>query len=280
MRGNWGRILRAFLRHRIGLIGLAIVLLYTLAAIFAPLIAPHDPLDTNIATARLEPPSLEYPLGTDELGRDILSRLIYGARISMRIGLIAQGIALVIGMVLGSIAGLLGGWVDNLIMRLTDVFFALPGLLFLIVVVSIFGSSATTIFVALGIISWPSEARLMRSEVLRIRDREYVTAATALGLPNWRIIMRHLLPNSLASMIVVGTLGIAGAILGEATLSFLGLGIQEPIPSWGTMINQGQEYIFSAWWYSIFPGLTIMTAVLGFNFLGDALRDAIAVEER
>lgn len=280
MGGNWGRILRAFLRHRIGLVGFAIVLLYFLAAVFAPWLAPHDPLETNIATARLEPPSAEYPLGTDELGRDILSRLIYGARISMRIGLIAQGIALVIGITLGSIAGLLGGWVDNVIMRLTDVFFALPGLLFLIVVVSIFGSSATTIFVALGIISWPSEARLMRSEVLRIRDREYVIAATALGLPNWRIITRHLLPNSLASMIVVGSLGIAGAILGEATLSFLGLGIQEPIPSWGTMINQGQNYIFSAWWYSIFPGLTIMTAVLGFNFLGDALRDAIAVEER
>lgn len=275
-----GRIARAFLRHRIGLVGLFIVVLYTLVAIFAPLIAPHDPLEPHIATARLEPPSAEYPLGTDELGRDILSRLIYGARISMRIGLISQGIALSIGIILGSFAGLLGGWVDNVIMRLTDVFFALPGLLFLIVIVSIFGSSATVIYVALGIISWPSPARLMRSEVLRIRDLEYVTAATALGIRTWRTILRHILPNSLATMIVVGSLGIAGAILGEATLSFLGLGIQAPIPSWGTMINQGQEFIFSAWWYSIFPGLTIMIAVLGFNFLGDALRDAIAVQER
>lgn len=278
--GSWGRFTRAFFRHKIGLLGLAIVLLYTLVAIFAPFIAPHDPLDSNIATARLEPPSAEFPLGTDELGRDILSRLIYGARISISIGLIAEGLALAIGIVLGSIAGFLGGWVDNLIMRLTDVFFALPGLLFLIVVVSIFGSSATVIFVSLGLVSWPSEARMMRSEVLRIRDREYVTAAAALGIPTWRILLRHVLPNSIASMIVIGSLGIAGAILGEATLSFLGLGIQEPIPSWGTMINQGQEYIFSAWWYSIFPGLTIMIAVLGFNFLGDALRDTIAVEER
>ncbi len=274
------RIVRTFLRHRVGLVGLGIVTLFSLAAIFAPLLAPHDPLEQRIATARLEPPSAEYPLGTDELGRDLLSRLIYGARISMRIGLIAEGIALSIGIVLGSLAGYLGGWVDNLIMRLTDVFFAIPSLLFLIVVVFIFDANATTIFVALGLISWPSEARLMRSEVLRLRGREFVTAAEALGSPKGRVIVRHILPNALASMVVLGSLGVAGAILSEATLSFLGLGIQQPVPSWGTMINQGQEYIFTAWWYSVFPGLTIMLVVLGFNFVGDALRDALAVEER
>lgn len=274
------RLVTAFLRHKLGLAGLVILTLFGLAAVLAPWVAPHDPLEQHIATARLEAPSLEHPLGTDELGRDILSRLLYGARISLYIGLLAEGVALTIGIVLGSVAGYLGGWVDDLIMRLTDIFFAVPSLLFLIVVVFLFDSSASTIFIALGLISWPSEARLMRSEVLRLRDREFVTAAGALGAPNWRVIVRHILPNALASMIVIGTLGIAGAILSEATLSFLGLGIQQPVPSWGTMINQGQEYIFSAWWYSVFPGLTIMLVVLALNFVGDALRDALAVEER
>lgn len=273
------RRLRAFARHRLGLLGLVIVVTFTLVAIFAPHIAPHDPTAQRIATARLEPPSGEFLMGTDELGRDLFSRIVYGARISMRIGLIAEGIALTLGIILGAAAGFFGGAVDNLIMRITDVFFAIPGLLFLIVVVAIFGSGATTIFLALGLISWPSEARVMRSEVLRIRDREYVTAARALGLRDVGIIVRHILPNSLASMIVIGSLGVAGAILSEATLSFLGLGIQEPLASWGTMINRGQQYIFSAWWYSVFPGAVIMLVVLGFNFLGDAVRDALAVED-
>ena len=270
------RPLRTFFRHRVGLVGLVIVVAFGLIAIFAPWLAPYDPTEQRIATARLEPPSAEFPLGTDELGRDLLSRLIYGARISMRIGLTAEGIALLIGVTLGSLAGYFGGWLDNLIMRITDMFFAIPGLLFLIAVVSIFDSSATTIFIALGLISWPSEARLMRSEVLRIRQREYVAAAEALGAPSARIIV----PNAIASLIVVGSLGVAGAILSEATLSFLGLGIQEPIPSWGTMINKGQAFIFNAWWYSVFPGLVIMLVVLGFNFLGDALRDTLAHETR
>ncbi len=274
------RFSRAFFRHQLGLAGLIVLALFGIAAVFAPWLAPHDPLEQRIATARLEAPSPEHLLGTDELGRDILSRLIYGARISLYIGLVAEGVALTIGIVLGSLAGYLGGWVDDLIMRMTDIFFAVPSLLFLIVVVFLFDSSASTIFIALGLIGWPSEARLMRSEVLRLRDREFVTAAGALGARSWRVIARHLLPNSLASMIVIGTLGIAGAILSEATLSFLGLGIQQPVPSWGTMINQGQDYIFSAWWYSVFPGLTIMLVVLALNFVGDALRDALAVEER
>ena len=277
---TFARLFRAFLRHRLGLLGLLIILTFAAAALFAPQLAPYDPMEQRIATARLEPPSAEFPLGTDELGRDIFSRLLYGARISMRIGLIAEGIALLIGMVLGSLAGYLGGWVDNLIMRITDIFFAIPSLLFLIVVLAIMEPSATVIFVALGVISWPSEARLMRAEVLRLREREFVTAARATGMRDWRVILRHILPNAVASLIVVGSLGVAGAILSEATLSFLGLGIQQPIPSWGTMINQGQEYVFGAWWYSVFPGLTIMLAVLGFNFVGDALRDALAVEER
>ncbi len=273
------RRVRAFARHRLGLVGLAIVVTFTLVAVLAPWIAPHDPTTQRIATARLQPPSAQYLMGTDELGRDIFSRVVHGARISMRIGLIAEGIALLIGIVLGAAAGFFGGWVDNLIMRVADVFFAIPGLLFLIVIVAIFGSGATTIFLALGLISWPGEARVMRSEVLRVREREFVTAARALGLRDAAVIAKHVLPNALASMIVIGSLGVAGAILSEATLSFLGLGIQEPLPSWGTMINRGQQYIFTAWWYSVFPGLVIMLVVLGFNFLGDAVRDALAVEE-
>lgn len=279
-RSERSRIVRGFFRHRVGLAGLFIVTTFTLVALLAPLVAPHDPDKQRIATARLEPPSAQYWLGTDDLGRDIFSRLVYGARISMRIGLIAEGVALAIGIVLGSLAGYAGGWVDNLVMRLADVFFAVPALMFLIVVVSIFDSSATTIFLALGVIGWPSEARVMRSEVLRLRNQEFVTAARAVGVPGWRIVAAHLFPNALAPMIVIATLGAAGAILSEATLSFLGLGIQQPIPSWGTMVNQGQAFIFTAWWYSVFPGLTIMLAVLGFNFVGDALRDALAVEAR
>lgn len=276
--GEWKRLVAAFLRHRLGVLGLIIVIGFGLVAVLAPWLAPHDPTEQRIATARLVPPSAEHLMGTDELGRDLFSRLIHGARISMRIGLIAEGIALLIGIVLGSLAGYFGGWIDNLIMRITDVFFAIPSLLFLIVIVAIFDSSATTIFVALGLIGWPSEARLMRSEVLRIRNLEYVSAAQALGQRDWSVIFRHILPNASASLIVVGSLGVAGAILSEATLSFLGLGIQEPVASWGTMINKGQAFIFSAWWYSVFPGLVIMIVVLGFNFLGDALRDALARE--
>lgn len=273
------RRLRAFSRHRLGLVGLVIILVFTLIAFFAPQIAPYDPTTQRIATARLVPPGGEFWFGTDELGRDLFSRIVYGARISMRIGIIAEGIALLVGITLGAAAGFFGGWIDNLVMRIADVFFAIPGLLFLIVVVAIFGSSATTIFLALGLISWPGEARVMRSEVLRVREREYVVAAKALGLRDFGIILRHVMPNALASMIVIGSLGVAGAILSEATLSFLGLGIQEPLASWGTMINRGQQYIFNAWWYSVFPGAVIMIVVLGFNFLGDAVRDALAVEE-
>lgn len=273
------RRVRAFARHRLGLVGLVIVVAFTLVAVFAPHIAPYDPTTQRIATARLVPPSAEHWFGTDELGRDLFSRIVYGARISMRIGLIAEGIALLIGIVLGAAAGYFGGWIDNLVMRVADVFFAIPGLLFLIVVVAIFGSGATTIFLALGLISWPGEARVMRSEILRAREREYVTAAKALGLRDVGVIMRHVMPNALASMIVIGSLGVAGAILSEATLSFLGLGIQEPLASWGTMINRGQQFIFNAWWYSVFPGAVIMLVVLGFNFMGDAARDALAVEE-
>ncbi|MBO2519665.1 MAG: ABC transporter permease [Firmicutes bacterium] len=272
---NAARFWRTFRRHRLGLVGLVIVGTMVLAAVGAPYLAPADPLAQDILRARLQPPSAAHPLGTDELGRDLLSRLIYGARISLTIGLLAEGTALLIGSVIGALAGFLGGRVDDLLMRITEIFMAIPSLLFLIAVVAILEPNVVTIALALGVIGWPSEARVMRSQVLAVKNLEYVTAAHALGLRPYQVLLRHILPNALSPMIVVGTLGIAGAILTEATLSFLGLGIQQPIPSWGTMVYTGQNYIFTAWWYAVFPGLAIMLTVLGFNFVGDALRDAL-----
>lgn len=271
---NRARFWRAFRRNRIALLGLIIVILMALGAIFAEVIAPYDPIEPHY-TDRLQPPSANFSLGTDELGRDLLSRLLYGARISLVIGLIAQGVAITIGMTVGAIAGWYGGWVDDVIMRITDIFFAIPGLMFLIVWVTIFEPGPVSIFLALGLISWPGDARMMRSQVMAIKELDYVTAARSLGASTLHMILRHVIPNAIAPMIVLASLGVAGVILSESILSFLGLGIQIPIPSWGTMVDASRTYITTAWWYGVFPGLTIMLTVLGFNFLGDGLRDAL-----
>jgi len=273
-RSNRSRFWSSFRRNRIAILGLVIVSLMGFGAIFADFIAPYDPIEPHYSD-RLVAPSVAYPLGTDELGRDIFSRLLYGARISLVIGFVAQGVSLTIGTVLGLLAGWYGGFIDDFISRLIEITWAIPGLMFLIVVVTIFEPNAITIFMALGIIAWPGAARLMRSQVLSIKEMEYVTAAQAMGASTRRIMFRHILPNAIAPMIVIGTLGIAGAILTESTLSFLGLGIQIPNPSWGTMIDTGRNYTTTAWWYAIFPGLAIMVTVLGFNFIGDGLRDAL-----
>ena len=270
---NRERFIQSFRNSGIAQIGLLIVIVLSLSALLAPTIAPYDPLEPDY-TVILMPPDTSHWLGTDELGRDIFSRLLYGARISMVIGFIGEGVSLAIGLVLGSISGWYGGWIDDLIMRITDVFFAIPSLMFLIVVVSIVKPGPVSIFMALGLISWPSETRMMRSQVMSIKNMDYVMAARAIGVSTPRMLVQHIMPNALAPMIVLGTLGIAGVIQSEAILSFLGLGIQIPTPSWGTMINTGQNYIFNAAWYAIFPGLAIMITVLGFNFLGDGLRDA------
>jgi len=271
---NRERFIQAFRQNKVAQVGLLIVILLSLAALLAPSIAPYDPLAPDYA-AILMPPGVAHFLGTDELGRDLLTRLMYGARISLVIGFIGEGVSLTIGLILGSISGWYGGWIDDLIMRITDVFFAIPSLMFLIVVVSIVKPGPVSIFLALGFISWPSETRMMRSQVMSIKNMDYVTAAQAIGVSTPRMLIQHIMPNAIAPMIVLGTLGIAGVIQSEAILSFLGLGIQIPIPSWGTMINTGQNYIFNAAWYAIFPGLAIMITVLGFNFLGDGLRDAL-----
>jgi len=268
------RFWQAFRRNRIAIFGLIIVALIGFGAILADFIAPYNPVEPHY-TERLVGPSSKYLLGTDELGRDIFSRLLYGARISLVIGFVSQGVALTIGIALGLLAGWYGGWVDDLIGRIIEITWAIPGLMFLIVVVTIFGVNPFTIFFSLGVISWPGDARLMRSQVLVVKEMDYVTAARALGASTPRILVWHILPNAIAPMIVVATLGIAGAILTESTLSFLGLGVQIPNPSWGTMVNVGGDYMTSAWWYAAFPGLIIMITVLGFNFLGDGLRDAL-----
>lgn len=271
---NVRRFWVAFSRNRIALIGLVLVLVVAFAGLLAPIISPYDPLKIDVIVARKAPDALHF-LGTDELGRDIFSRLIYGARISLVIGLVGEGVALLVGTIVGAVSGWYGGWVDDLLMRITDIFFAIPGLMFLIVFVSIVEPSTVSIFVALGIISWPSEARMMRSQVMAVRQLDYVLAAQALGASGRTILWRHIFPNVLAPMIVLGTLGIAGMILSESILSFLGLGIQIPTPTWGTMVNVGQNYIFQEWWMAFFPGIVITATVLGFNFLGDGLRDAL-----
>lgn len=271
---NRGRFLRAFFRNRIAVLGLVIVAMMVFSAIFAPVIAPHPPNRIN-PTDRLSPPSWQYPLGTDEFGRDIFSRLLYGAQISLVIAFVAQGVAISIGLTLGMVAGWYGGWIDDILMRITDAFFAIPGLMFLIVWVSILGANPISIFVALGLIGWPSDARMMRAQVLSLKEREYIVAARAMGASAARIMVRHLLPNAVAPSLVLASLGVAGAILAESSLSFLGLGVQIPNPSWGTMISTGRNFTANAWWYAIFPGLTIMITVLGFNFIGDGLRDAL-----
>lgn len=270
MRRFW----RAFRRNRVALAGLVIVILMGLGALLAPVIAPYDPITPNY-TARLEPPGAQFLLGSDELGRDLFTRLLYGARISLVIGFVAQGLAIGIGVVLGLFAGWLGGWMDDLIMRITDIFFAIPGLMFLIVWVTIFEPSPISIFLALGLISWPSNVRMMRAQVLTVKELDYVLSARALGASTLRILFVHILPNAIGPMVVLASVGVAGVILSESILSFLGLGIQIPTPSWGTMVNTGKTYMTTAWWYSIFPGFVIMLTVLGFNFLGDGLLDAL-----
>lgn len=274
LQSNRSRFWVSFRRNRIAILGLIIVCLMGTGALLADVIAPYNPIEPHYSD-RLVPPGSRYFLGTDELGRDIFSRLLYGARISLVIGFVAQGVSLTIGITFGLLAGWFGGLVDDLISRLTEITWSIPGLMFLIVVVTIFEPNAISIFMALGIIAWPGASRLMRSQVLTIKNMEYVIAAQAMGASTRRILLRHLLPNAIAPMIVIATLGIAGAILTESTLSFLGLGVKIPNPSWGTMIDVGRDYTTTAWWYAIFPGLSIMLTVLGFNFVGDGLRDAL-----
>jgi len=261
-------------RNRLAMAGLVVIVLLMLVAVFAPYIAPHDPYKQSLDD-QLRPPSRKYPLGTDDLGRDVASRIIFGSRISLTVGFVAEAITLVIGVTLGAISGYFGGRVDNVIMRITDMMFAFPDLLFAIAIMFVLGPGIYNVFIALAIVGWAGMARLVRGQVLAVREREFVEAAKAVGESDVRIIIKHILPNCLAPVIVSATLGIPGAIMSEAGLSFLGLGAQPPTPSWGQMISIGRGYLRFAPWFSVYPGLAIMVTVLAFNLFGDGLRDAL-----
>jgi peptide/nickel transport system permease protein len=260
-------------------VGLAIVLVAVLAAALGPSLTPYEPSAQNLPQ-RLEPPSWSHPLGLDELGRDILSRLVSGARISLFVGLAVVTVSSLVGMALGAIAGYFGGAVDDLISRAIDILMAFPGILLAIALVAVLGPSLTNVILALCVIGWVGYARLVRGQALRARELEYVQAARALGAGSARIVTRHVLPTAFPSVIVQATLGMAGAIIAEASLSFLGLGVQPPTPSWGTMLDAGRSHLFDAPHLTIFPGVAIATLVLGFNFLGDGLRDRIDPKSR
>lgn len=243
-------------------------------AIFAPWLAPYDPSAQDTAR-RLEGPGPQHVLGLDDLGRDVLSRIIWGARVSLRVGFSVVIISSIIGVLLGAISGYFGGWVDTIIMRLCDMLLAFPGILLAIALVAVLGPSLNNVILALAVIGWVSYARLVRGQVLKIRESEYVTAARALGARSGRVISRHVLPNVINPVIVMATLGLAGSILAEASLSFLGLGVQPPTPSWGAMLTAGRRYLGLANHLAVYPGIAIMIAVMGLNFLGDGLIDAL-----
>jgi peptide/nickel transport system permease protein len=255
-------------------VGLVIVLVALAAAALGPVLTPYDPASQELAR-RLERPSLSHPFGLDELGRDILSRLLAGARISLLVGIAVVSVSSVVGMILGSIAGYFGGLADDLISRVVDVLMAFPGILLAIALVAVLGPSLTNVVLALSVIGWVGYARLVRSQALRTRELEFVQAARAIGAGAPRIVLRHVLPTALPAVVVQATLGMAGAIIAEAALSFLGLGVQPPTPSWGTMLDAGRSHLFDAPHLTLFPGLAIATLVLGFNFLGDGLRDRV-----
>lgn len=256
--------------------GTVVILLIVVAAIAAPLIARYDPTAVDL-TRSLEGPSAQHWMGTDIQGRDVWARLVYGARISLAVGLVSQGIALALGLLLGLVAGYYGKWVDEIVMRLADVTLAFPTLLLLIALVAALQPSLTVVFLTIGLVGWAGMARLVRGQVLVVRELEYVQAMRALGARNHRIILRHVLPAVIAPVLIAATLGVAAAIMAEAALSFLGLGVQPPTPSWGAMIADGRDLsqLRGAPWTSLFPGLAIGATVLGFNLLGDALRDAL-----
>lgn len=256
--------------------GIAVVVIMALAALAAPLVATQDPLRIDLSNF-LQKPSAQHWLGTDVQGRDIWARLVFGARVSLTVGLISQGIALMLGVTLGLLAGYYGRWVDELVMRLADVTLAFPTLLLLIAMVAAFQPSMLVVFATIGVVGWAGMARLVRGQVLVVRQLEYVQAIRALGAKDMRVILGHVLPNVIAPVVIAATLGVAGAIMAEAALSFLGLGVPPPTPSWGSMIADGRDLdqLRRAPWTSVFPGVAIGLAVLGFNLLGDALRDAL-----
>jgi len=277
---EWVTLLRRLVRRRTALFGMLVVLGVILAAVLAPLFAPFDPLEQDIGQRLREPGWQDaqgrvHVLGTDHLGRDILSRIVYGSRIALLVGLAAVLISGILGMVIGLVAGYFGGRVDDFLMRLADVQLAFPFILLAIAVIGVLGPSLRNIIIVIGVSSWVVYARVVRGEVLSIREREYVQAAVALGSRHGRVLRQHVLPNTLTPWLVVATLDMARVIVIESALSFLGLGVQPPTPTWGGMLADGRVYLSTAWWLATFPGLAILVTVLGINLFGDGLRDTL-----
>lgn len=270
----WTDFARRIQKSKGAIIGLVILALLVLTAILAPVLAPFDPVRVN-AGGFLTPPSPAHPFGTDQYGRDVFSRVLFGARPSLTVGFISVGIAAIVGVFVGLWAGYYGGILDDLLMRFIDVLLAFPGILLAMAIVSVLGPSLANLMIAVGISAIPSYARLTRGSVLSTREEEYVLAARAVGARNYRILGRHILPNVFAPIIVSATLGIGTSILWAAALSFLGMGSQPPNPEWGRMLSEGRQYLREHWWISTFPGLAIMVTVLSVNLLGDGLRDAL-----
>lgn len=267
-------LLRMVRQNKLAVISAVVILLIILAAVFAPVIAPYGYSEQDLVN-RLQAPSLKHLLGTDELGRDVFSRLLYGARLSLVIGIFPTAISMIIGIVLGLIAGYYGGKTDYIIMRLCDIVLAFPSLLLAMVVMYTLGSSMMNIFIALALINWASVARVVRSETLSLKESEYVEAAHSIGVRNAVIMVRHILPNCVPSLIVLFTMNVPSSILSESSLSFLGIGAQPPTASWGLMVTAGKQFLFTQPWISLSPAVAIMIIVLAFNFLGDGLRDVL-----
>lgn len=273
-RTIWRDALRSFFKNRLATAGLVIVLIFLFLAIFADLVAPW-PYYRSVLSENLRFPSFGHWMGTDAVGRDLLSRIIYGARTSLTVGFAVQAIAFGIGLPLGALAGLRGGWIDFLVTRLLEVMTAFPNFLFAIFLMSILGTGVENVIIAIGVTSWIDVCRLTRGQLLALREREFVIAAQSYGSDDWRVLIRHLLPHALPPLVIMLALGIPNAIFAEAGLSFLGVGINDPIPSWGKMVSESLGYIRVYWYLGLFPTLTIALAMLSFNFVGDGLRDAL-----
>jgi peptide/nickel transport system permease protein len=265
--------MRRILQNPLALTGLCLIGVILLLALLAPWIAPYDPDAIDVKHILLAP-SGQHWMGTDGLGRDVWSRMLFGGRVSLLVGLVAVGISTVIGVILGALAGYYRGWVDTVIMRLVDIMLSIPSFFLILAVIAFLSPSITNVMIVIGLTSWMSVTRLVRAEFLSLTQREFVMASTALGAQDWRVIFKHCLPNSMTPVLVSVVLGIASAVLLESGLSFLGLGVQPPQASWGNILTDGKEYIQFAWWLSLYPGLAILITVLGYNLLGEGLRDA------
>jgi peptide/nickel transport system permease protein len=271
------RSLQLILRNKTGLIGLVLLIAILVCAIFAPWIAPY-PKDAQRSVhldRMLQAPSRDHPFGTDDMGRDLLSRIVYGARLSLAIGVVSIGCSVVVGLFVGLIAGFFGGWIDNVLMRIVDIFMSVPSVILGMAIAVALKPGLRNVIIAVALVFWPATARLMRGAVLSVREEMYVEAVRAMGANAWRIMFRHIMPNCISSVVVHATIQVGWAILLSATLSFVGVGVQAPLPEWGLLTSSGRQYMMIAWWYATLPGFAIVLTVMAFNLVGDALRDAL-----